>query len=204
MENQSRNPLRNPEYIMAFGVVMISVCALVVSIRQTTIMSEQRALMHEQAKASVWPRLSLGVSKGHNVEDGSLKDYQISVTNDGVGPAIIKNVRVLYKGEPKTGWGRLFVSFDLPEGTPTYMTNSSISQTIIRQGEGVRVLSLKNNLQLAEILYANTEHLQFEIYYESIYGDQWKYSTGLNGEGEITEEVLPVVEEFAKEEAFRD
>ncbi|WP_462248626.1 hypothetical protein [Ekhidna sp.] len=50
---QNKNPLRNPEYIIAFGVALISICALFVSIRQTTIMSEQRALMHEQAKASV-------------------------------------------------------------------------------------------------------------------------------------------------------
>ena len=97
MEDPNRNPLKNPEYLIAFSVILISICALVVSIGQTTIMSEQRTLMHEQAKASVWPRLSLKVSKSHSTEDKSIIDYKFFVTNAGVGPAIIKHVKVLFK-----------------------------------------------------------------------------------------------------------
>ena len=200
----SSNPLKNPEYIIAFGIALISICALVVSIQQTRIMSEQRALMHQQAKASVWPRLIMGIGKSHDIDDRSVTDYRISVSNEGVGPAIIKNVKVLYKGEPKTNWWELFRAFEPEEGLKLYVTNSTISQSIIRQGDNLRILSLKNNLPLANLFYKHSEHISFEIVYESIYGDQWKYATGLASSFEETLELETPIKEFNPEESFEN
>ncbi len=201
---QDKNPLRNPEYIIAFSIALISICALVVSIRQTTIMSEQRALMHQQAKAAVWPRIGLGVSKSHDREDYSILDYRISVSNAGVGPAIIKNVRLLYKGKPMSSWWHMFEAFEMDENIPTYVSNSTLSQNIIRQGDNQQILSLKENLQLGQVFYENSEHISFEITYESIYGDQWIYTTGLTSSEETTKEVIPALKEFDKEESFQN
>lgn len=201
MENSnSKNPLRDPEYIVAFGIVLISVCALVVSIRQTSIMSEQRVLMHEQAKAAVWPRLGLGVTKSHDREDGRVTDYKILMSNAGVGPAIIKYVTVSYNGTLVNSWGNLFRKFEMPDSIPTYISNSSIRQRIVRAGEQVRVLALTNNLQLAQVYYEHSDKIEFEIFYESIYGDMWKYSSG--GQDDSTE-LLESIPEFSEEEEFR-
>ncbi len=199
MEDPHKHPLKNPEYIIAFGVVLISVCALVVSIRQTNIMSEQRALMHEQAKAAVWPRLSMGVSKSHSLEDRSVTDYNINLSNAGVGPAIIKHVQVTYKGASVKSWWELFDQFEMDESIPRYISNSNISRNIVRGGDNVRVLRLTDNLPLANEFYTHASSISYEIYYESIYGDMWKYS--LTGTEEVTE-LLETKPTFPKEQAF--
>lgn len=204
MSHDSTNPLKNPEYIIAFGIALISICALVVSIQQTRIMSEQRALMHQQAKASVWPRLILGIGKSHDIDDRSVTDYRISVSNEGVGPAIIKDVRVLYKGEPMKNWWELFQKFEPDESMQLYVTNSTISGSIIRQGDNTRILSLKNNLPLANLFYEHSEHIVFEIVYESIYGDQWKYATGLASSYDETLALETPIKEFNVEESFEN
>ncbi|MEQ9403753.1 MAG: hypothetical protein RIM99_09225 [Cyclobacteriaceae bacterium] len=200
--SQNNNPLKNPEYLIAFGVVLISVCALVVSIRQTTIMSEQRALMHQQAKAAVWPRLAMSVGKSHSIEDNSVTDYRITVSNAGVGPAIIKYVNVSFKGQPVSNWWELFRKFEMDENIPLYITNSTISQSIIRQGDDLRILSLGDNLPLAQEFLKNSGDITFEIFYESIYGDMWKYSAGLTSSDDTTESIETDLV-FSQEEEFK-
>jgi len=202
MENSNKkNHLKDPEYIIAYAIALISICALVVSILQTRIMSEQRGLMHEQAKAAVWPRISLGVSKSHSQENSQIIDYKIYMSNAGVGPAIVKFVKVSFEGKPASNWGELFDYFEMPESTPTYISNSDISQNIVRAGDDVRVLGLTDNLPLAQVYYEHADKIEFEIFYESIYGDMWKYSK--KAENESTE-LLTTIPEFAEEEGFID
>ena len=99
MENNTpKSFFRNPQNIIALAVSLISICAIVVSIKQTQIMSEQRALMHKQAKASVWPRLNVGISKSHSLEDYSIDMFAVIIGNAGVGPAIITDARVTFDG----------------------------------------------------------------------------------------------------------
>lgn len=202
MENlEKKNHLKDPEYIIAFGVVIISICALVVSIRQTTIMGEQRALMHEQAKAAVWPRLEMGISKTHSRETRAIEDYKISVSNAGVGPAIIKYVRVSYDGKVSDNWWHLFKNFNLPDSVPLFISNSRISQNILRAGEANQILKLGDNLPLAQAFYEHSDKIKFEIYYESIYGDMWKYCAGPEGE---STEIIETIPEFNEEEGFKN
>ncbi len=172
--------------IIAVGVTLISVCALVVSIMQTRIMSEQRILMHEQAKASVWPRLTLITMKSHDPDDYRVIKYQLKISNDGVGPAIIKGMRVTYKGEVVKDWWDLFDKFELPDSVNTYIGNAAINGDIIKIGEESMVLDLSINLPLAQIYYDQSAHIMIEIFYESIYGDKWKYTLA---ETERTESV---------------
>jgi hypothetical protein len=197
----NNNSLKNPEYIIAFSIALISICALVVSIMQTRIMSEQRALMHEQAKAAVWPRIALGVSKSHSKKDNRIIGYELNLNNAGVGPAIIKHVKMSYKGNHITSWGNLFDSFEMSDSIPRYISNSNVSQNIIRAAEVVRILGLSDNLLLAQIFYENWDSIEIEIYYESIYGDMWKYKR--KAEKESTEP-LETIPDFIKEQSFRN
>lgn len=199
MELGDRPPLKDPQYIVAFSVALISICALVVSIMQTRIMSEQRSLMHEQAKAAVWPRVELGVSKSHSLEDKSVTDYTLNVSNSGVGPAIIHYVKVSFDDQPVQTWWDLFDYFTYTDSVPRYITNSNLSRNIMRAGEDLTILDLSNNLPLAQVFYAHSQHISIEVYYKSIYGDMWKYSMSIAGEETELLEREPV---FNEEEKF--
>lgn len=191
--------IKEPQNIIALGVTLISICALAVSIMQTRIMSEQRVLMHEQAKVSVWPRLEIGRSKSQAGKNFSISKYVLNLTNAGVGPAIVTDMRVSYNGKITTSWGHVFRNFNLPDSIPTYIGNADINNSIVKIGENVSFLNLNGNLKLAQIYYKHEKNIKIEVWYNSIYGDKWKV-TYFKGNC-LTEEVevdfsLPNEEQF--------
>ena len=193
------NFFQDPQNIIALGVTFVSICALVVSIMQTSIMQEERLLMREYARASVWPRLEMGHVKSHSRKDGSVTQFELYLTNSGIGPAIVTDVRVHYKEQPVKNWWELFESFDLADSIRTYCYNASFNQSIIKIDEERMVLSLTDNLPLAQVFYENYELIIFEIYYESIYGEKWKLvmKGSENETFEInSEEGVPEAEQF--------
>ena len=177
-ESTKKSFFKDPQNIIAIGVTLISACALFVSIMQTRIMQEERELMREFSQASVWPRLDFGISKGHK-EDGSLNGFRFVLSNRGVGPAIITDVRVTYDGQAASDWWDLFEIMEIPDSISRGVNNRTFSNGIIRIGEDTAVLELDQNLPLANAFYERIEKLAFEIYYKSIYGKQWKLELGV-------------------------
>lgn len=193
------NFFKDPQNIIAVGVTLISMCALIVSIFQTQIMQEERQLIREHAKASVWPRLSLLASKSHNPEDYSVSSFNIEIINDGVGPAIITDVRISFEDQPAPHWWALFRMFDIPDTLSLGITNRTINKSVVRAGQEVLILSLDGNLPLAQAFYEHFDRIKFEIIYESIYGDKWKLLSDV--EKDETIEVDPNTS-FSEEEQF--
>ena len=194
MTDQPKKLLREPQNIIAVGVTLISVCALVVSILQTRIMSEQRLLMHEQAKAAVWPNLSLTTHKSH-AEDYGISSYKLVISNAGVGPAIVKGMRVTYKGQIAENWWDLFDKFQLGDSIETYVSNSTLNHEIIKIGEESTILDLSNNLPLAQIYFEQAHEIKIEIYYSSIYGNLWKYTFGNGSASTVEVDSVAIVKE---------
>jgi len=193
--------LRDPQNVIAIAVSLISVCALMVSVYQTRIMSEQRSLMHEQAKASVWPRISLEVSKGHRESDYAVVDYSLILSNEGVGPAIVTDVRVWYDDKIMTNWWDVFEEFEMEDTVKTFIGYASINKSIYSAADEDKVMSLSDNLPLAQYFYKNYKNIKIEIIYESIYGDKWKYTK--DKEGKTTIEV-PKDFKFSHKEQFEN
>ena len=197
--NPWKETFTDPQNIVALGVTLISACALFVSITQTRIMSEQRALMYEQAKAAVWPRLSLTISKSHEQINNSIIDYSLVLSNKGVGPAIISGVKVSYKEKVINNWWALFREFEMPDSVDTFISNSPFNNTIVKIGDEYKVLNLKDNLPLANKFFQNSLDIRMEVYYESIYGDKWKLTLDTLGPRTIE---IPKEFELLEEDQF--
>jgi len=75
MDNSKKSILKNPQKIIAIGVTIISLCALIVSVQQTRIMREEGELMREYSRTSVWPRIEMGTYKTHNPQDKSIEKH---------------------------------------------------------------------------------------------------------------------------------
>lgn len=192
IKNQKLKALfKDPQTFIAIGVTIISLCALIVSLMQTTIMREERELMREHSRASVWPSLSLTRSKSHN-PDNSLAAFSLILSNDGVGPAIITDVKVTYKGKEAEDWWELFDIMEIPDTINTAIGTSSFNETVVKIGESKLILNLDNNLPLAQEFYKYWDEVKMDIYYKSIYDEQWKYdldnSMKLEGFKGLTEE----------------
>ena len=176
MSQPPKFSFKDPQNIIAIGVTLISVCALVVSLMQTRIMKEERELLREYSRASVWPRLELGSAKGHDEDDGSINQFHLELTNSGVGPAIITDVKVTYKDKVVNDWWHLFQIQEVPDSIETYITNMVFNNRIIKIGETIEILNLDNNPLLAQAFLERAKGLNIDIYYESIYKEKWKYN----------------------------
>ncbi|MBC2838634.1 hypothetical protein [Robiginitalea sp. SC105] len=172
---------KDPQNIIALGVTLISVCALVVSIAQTRVMNRQSELMDIQARASVRPILQMGTNWAFDPESGELIVFQIHVNNGGVGPATIDDVQVSLDGKPVRDWEELFSAFNIPDSIPTYKDNRRLSKSIIMAGEEVVILDLSENIELARLIYRKMNAVRYKITYSSIYGDSFELSLDENG-----------------------
>jgi hypothetical protein len=90
---------KDPQNIIAVGVTLISVCALIVSITQTRITIQQSDMMDVQARASVRPIVTLGTERSFDPQTRQLDAYRLVVTNSGVGPVSVEAVTFDYDGD---------------------------------------------------------------------------------------------------------
>lgn len=156
--------------VLSLSAMMISLCTLGVFIYQTNLIRKQQYL-------SVYPYLSM-----FNAYSGT-ENYQYILVNNGIGPAMIKSVKVKYKG--------LTHDSDLPDflrkhfhenkiggdSLSTRYSNISVGR-LIPANEEISVIEAVKDLTTAEILrkFINNEDLEFIIEYESIYGERWRIS----------------------------
>ncbi len=75
---------RDPQNIIAVGVTVISLCALIVSLIQTSLLHEERELIREQARASVWPYLEFSLEQGQDLNDKNINHFVFTLTNNAL------------------------------------------------------------------------------------------------------------------------
>ena len=192
---------RDPQNIIAVGVTLISVCALVVSITQTRIMVRQSNLMDMQARASVRPIVTLGTERSFDPQTRQLDAYRLMVTNSGVGPASVEAVTFEYDGEFFDCWGALFDTFNVPDSIPTYIDQITFNRSIIQAGQSIPILDLSENLSLARAIYQRLGTAEVRFIYSSIYGDRFEGGTNADGR---TNEAIDDDTQLAGQVIFKD
>lgn len=174
MENKSfKESFKDPQMIIAICVVLVSFCALFVSLFQAKVMNEQRDLMLQQAKASVWPRIEFGVGKSQELS-GKITAYRLAMSNKGVGPALITGIKITYDSKLMKTWGDIFRELELDDSVNFMSSNSAFNDIVLQTGATTEILDLSNNIPLAQAFYDNASKIKIEILYKSIYEDLWK------------------------------
>ena len=173
--------LSDPQNIIAVSVTIISLCALIVSIMQMNLLREERELMREHARASVWPHLELMPEQSFN-KDHTLKSFRLKLTNTGVGPAIITDVLISWNDSIAHNWWELFELMKVSDSIERGINNSYFNKRVMKIGESVNILDFDNNIPLAnafvEKINNKENNIHLEIFYKSIYNDRWKYFQG--------------------------
>lgn len=155
----------NTDLVVAGSAVLISLCALGVSIYEAALMREQQAIFREQQKAAVWPFLEVGPSFN---DDG----LGFTVYNQGVGPARIEDVRVTLDAEPLQTWNDLLRA--TLDTIPGY-TFSSTNERVVPAGGSIASFRLPDP-DLARALRdrLGERDLGFALCYCSVYDDCWR------------------------------
>jgi hypothetical protein len=143
------------------GEMIVALCALIVSLGSLVMMFYASALERQAQRATVWPHLNIA----HERVDGK---FALTVTNAGVGPAIIKQIELSHEGVQYQSW-RQFIQALAGDGAHPF-AHSYLEARTLSSGETVRNISLWPG-DAAEKVWESK--FDFKICYCSILEDCW-------------------------------
>jgi hypothetical protein len=171
---------------------ILSLMALVVGVGSLAIIVIQTQIMREQQRASVLPYLMLAVQSSTN----DSRTY-LTVRNAGIGPAMLDDVRVRYKGKDFVGDPYDFFVQQRPEVVKTVPmgVDKLIPGRLVPAGEWIMTMGADGEAHvqlLAELLRLfviaevprswlagvgadgpDSEKAVVIVTYSSVYGDRW-------------------------------
>jgi hypothetical protein len=167
---------------------IVSLSAMVVGLGSLFIIIYQTQLIRQAQHASVLPYLMIAV---HSNEQG----VYVVLSNTGIGPAVIDDARIHYRGREIAGDPYQFYIGLHPDVSGAVSVDNVMPGRLIPAGATIRMLGtegaepgqrlLGELLRLFEIAevprswYAGagstgTEKAVIEITYSSVYGDRWR------------------------------
>jgi len=164
------NKFLNGDKITGISAMFISICTLFILIDEARIMRQQQELMRKQQLMSVFPYLDFS-----NYGTGG-PNYKYILRNTGIGPAIVKSVKVYADGNTYDDIVYyLDDKFTEKDSVQYYYSNVSAGK-MIPQGETVEMISIMGQKASSgiKIRQALSEIDVFiEIAYESVYKEEW-------------------------------
>ena len=157
-----KNPLKNinSNLLVALSAVLISVCALVVSIYEVRIMRSEQRL-------SAFPYLS--ISKFYNG-----RGFGLRVKNSGTGLAFIKSYKIRTGDTYFQNWQEV-VDHYAPEGHSInygIMSTNGLQDEVITPNEEVVLFEVQWNEE-TRALSRNVDDLEIRVCYASLLEDYW-------------------------------
>lgn len=193
--------------LSAFVVSIATLLALMYQIRlsgeQNRLAQQQQELIRKEQYASVLPYLELrtGTNNGNRL-------FEFILYNNGVGPAFIEEVRIVYDGNVYAGDPSVFLQTVIASEENIspfpYGKHSILKGQVIPAGEQIVMLTAYDFSATAEDRERlvqwfgrppeGSERARVEIIYSSVYGEQWL----LSGIGRIPESVSDKASEIAE------
>jgi len=167
--NMAKNKFWSPDRIVTVTAIFISLFTLLVFARQTSI-------IEKQSRLSVLPYLNM--ETGYNPDEDFIT---LTLNNYGVGPAIIEEMKIFYKGET---YGMDFAAFlqndFFRKDSIAVLASASIDKGLAIPagaervavkfgGSGERYIKTEKFLRKLE-----RNEFDYEIIYRSIYDDLWR------------------------------
>lgn len=161
MNEAQAKPGTDWDRITAISAVMIGLVAVAVS-AYTAILQRQ------QIRAQVWPRLSLyfGGTAG-----------EFGIANKGVGPAIVRSVRVETDGKPVRDWHELFQRIGFKDDDLYY---SNLYGQVFSPGQDMVYLKPSSRERYAQLREMAGSRFSVSVCYCSTLGECWTTGTRLN------------------------
>lgn len=146
---------------------VVALCAVAISLATLGVYIYQARIMQSQQHASVWPYLEWTLT--FSTIDGIF----LSVTNKGVGPAIVKDTRLTLDGEPVNSGRELMNKLTHGKADSIWSFTMAVNKRVIAPGEEIRLFHMKDSSLHTMDFGDIYQRLKYEINYSSIYGDCW-------------------------------
>jgi len=164
---------RNAEHSARRGTLsnLTSGLALSVSIFALAIGAWQTRLMQGQARASVWPFLSIGYSYSSNTDtDG----FVWHIDNNGVGPARIEAVSLSLDGKPMKNWVDVMKTLGAtsPINVSTTSFNGDVIPPSLNRETTIKAIRVHQR-EVAALFKGAVDRFKMDVCYCSVYDECW-------------------------------
>jgi hypothetical protein len=149
-----------------------SIVAVAVSVFALALGAYQTRLMQSQARASVWPYLSIGYTYSSNTD----KDAFIwTVNNNGVGPAKVESVVLTLDDKPMKNWEEVFGVLGVTSASLSTAMSSLGGEVIPpNTNRETTIQPIKINERSVAKLFKAAEHrFRMDVCYCSVYDECW-------------------------------
>ncbi len=137
---EARSELSGTEKIfvrLSFWQTILSVVGVFIAVLALYAALTESEAIRRQTAAAVWPFVQVSVT---DFDSGRDAGFTLSFTNVGVGPALIRAVRVVVDGQPMRDWPQVVTHLD---GTvDSHVGRSSIGNRVLSPGQGVDLVSV--------------------------------------------------------------
>ena len=154
--SEERKWYREPESFIALAALVVSVTAVAIGLYEAWL---QRA--HDRAE--VWPHLEISTW----VSDSGIK---LRVDNTGLGPAVVKYVRIAVDGQPQRNWDDALTA--LFGHRPPPHSSATIFQHAVRPGDNTQMVALRA-ADMPANLWRWVGRVTVSVCYSSVFDDYW-------------------------------
>lgn len=145
------------EKLSQLVLVIIAICAVLVSVWQGRISQKQLEISQEHNRLTVKPYID--ITRFTNSDERTL---EIKVSNQGYGPAIVKSFELVYDGNSYSNWNSVLDAAG--EGDNIRFLNNYGEGSLIASGKEEVIMRLKTEF--------NDKNITVKIEYKSIYNEE--------------------------------
>lgn len=175
---------KNLELIIAFVAVAIAIATVIVAFYEASLMREQARL---SVKPSVWLKSNTR-TLSQSDENG---EFQLVITNKGLGPATLEYLTIQHQGEYLHFWQEWLshapLDSDYEKRIAGTSTSSAPQKYVLSDGEELPFFSITAPSDLIRKVSSASEQYEFTICACSFYNECW-ISAGLNTAPEVVSE----------------
>ena len=164
----------NSDKIVSTSAIIIGVGSLIVVTYQTNLIRNQTALIQREQRTSVMPYLAIGGRTNSG-------ETEVILANLGLGPALVKDVRVRTKSSVYEM--DLVTYFSENYEYEGHLTAGPVEiGDLIPAGNSKTIIGAnsKDSVFMGFITVLDKEEVELEITYESLYGERWLISSAKN------------------------
>lgn len=151
--------------------VASSILAITLSLLAVYVSWRQLRIYENQLKSSVWPYLEMRYVQRDNI-------FKIVLSNQGVGPAVIKSSSFIIEGKTYNSLGD-FAKHALKGAQELDLSYTGISN-VVAANQSIELISIKTDSAAIESISKKFVLDDFSIIYTSIYDECWEYR-GIDG-----------------------
>lgn len=148
---------------------IVSISAILIGVGSLVVVTYQTELIQREQRTSVMPYLEF------ESRTPTANRTEVYLVNSGLGPALVKEVRVHFDGAtyPVDLFGYFLNNYELTDGAYTF--NRVFVGDLISADQNMTLISSDpNDPAFSKFLERlNRGEINFEIIYESLYGEPW-------------------------------